>query len=195
MPPRYQDRSETRSSASNCCRISCVQWKRSLKSGTSDQCVCNNMSQVAERVGTELEIPVLTYGATHPSGRALAALRKQTTFFKKGPGGAQTPSSSGTCSKPHCAQRSFHHKDERSHTRCATCSVVLPDFGPATARPESGITVCGATPYVLNFNIALATTDLSVGKKLAKAIRAATPGYRTMRVVGPSRALCHVSAS
>eukprot|EP00961_Rhodomonas_salina_P025337 341609-Rhodomonas_salina.5 len=75
--------------------------------------------QVAERVGTELEIPVLTYGAAHASGyhcpylqricsatsgpdvgraahrRALAALRKQTSFFKKGPGEAQTPSSSG----------------------------------------------------------------------------------------------------
>ena len=30
---------------------------------------------VAERVGRELNIPVLTYGAAHPSGRGLAELR------------------------------------------------------------------------------------------------------------------------
>lgn len=95
---------------------------------------------VATRLGRDLKLPVMTYGAAHPSGRALRELRKQTAFFRDGGGGAE------------------------------------PDFGPKLASARAGVTVCGASEYVVNFNIALGSTDLAAAARIAKAIRAVSPG-------------------
>jgi len=78
-------------------------------------------------------------------------LRKQTSFFKRG---------------PHALHASSH----------AVSSEVKPDFGPEVPDQRRGITVCGATGYVLNFNIALETTDLQEAMQIAKAIRGSNTG-------------------
>mmetsp|Transcript_57116 Transcript_57116/g.92424 ORF Transcript_57116/g.92424 Transcript_57116/m.92424 type:complete len:320 (-) Transcript_57116:435-1394(-) len=104
---------------------------------------------VAERLGRELGISVLTYGAAHPSGRGLAELRRQTSFFRRNPGALSENS---------------------------VDSQVKPDYGPADASPKNGITVCGASEYVLNYNIAVDTQDLTACRDIAKAIRATSDG-------------------
>ena len=38
------------------------------------------------------------------------------------------------------------------------------------------MTVCGASEYVVNLNVALDSTDLAAATAIAKAVRAATPG-------------------
>ena len=66
----------------------------------------------------------------HPSGRALAELRRQTSFFRRRPGDLSDN---------------------------AVESEVSPDYGPNRPCDRSGITVCGASEYVVNFNIAPST--------------------------------------
>ena len=85
----------------------------------------------------------------HPSGRALAELRRQTSFFRRRPGDLSDN---------------------------AVESEVSPDYGPNRPCDRSGITVCGASEYVVNFNIALDTQDLSACKRIATAIRATSTG-------------------
>lgn len=42
--------------------------------------------------------------------------------------------------------------------------------------PSAGLTVCGATPYVLNYNLMLDTADVGIAKDICKHIRASMAG-------------------
>ncbi|MGP1348733.1 MAG: glutamate formimidoyltransferase [Stomatobaculum sp.] len=59
----------------------------------------------------------------------------------------------------------------------------LPDEGPGSFNAKSGATVTGVRFPLVAFNVNLQTTDLSVGKKIVKAVRAATGGYQHVRAI------------
>lgn len=59
-----------------------------------------------------------------------------------------------------------------------------PDEGPQAMHPKAGATVIGARPFLVAFNINLNTSDVSVAKKIAQAIRAAKGGYVNCRAIG-----------
>lgn len=61
-----------------------------------------------------------------------------------------------------------------------------PDEGPAAFNPKSGAMVTGARFPLIAFNVNLHTTDVSVAKRIADAVRYAKGGYRFVRAMGLS---------
>jgi glutamate formiminotransferase len=58
-----------------------------------------------------------------------------------------------------------------------------PDFGPAMAHPTAGATITGARNAMVGFNVNLGTTDLQIGKKIAKALHGAKGGFASVRAM------------
>src|SRR5512143_43583 len=58
-----------------------------------------------------------------------------------------------------------------------------PDFGPAKLG-TAGATVIGARNPLIAFNAYLATSDVDVAKKIAKAIRQSSGGFRSVKALG-----------
>ncbi len=59
-----------------------------------------------------------------------------------------------------------------------------PDFGPSTPHPSGGASVVGARAPLVAYNINLATSDLAVADRIAKAIRHLSGGYRYVKAMG-----------
>lgn len=59
----------------------------------------------------------------------------------------------------------------------------VPDEGPRVFAPKSGATVTGVRFPLVAFNVNLGTADLEIGKKIVKAVRAATGGYQNVRAI------------
>ena len=58
-----------------------------------------------------------------------------------------------------------------------------PDFGPARLG-KAGATVIGARPYLIAFNVYLTTEDVSIAKKIARAVRHSSGGLRFVKALG-----------
>ncbi|WP_077370051.1 glutamate formimidoyltransferase [Anaerosalibacter sp. Marseille-P3206] len=59
-----------------------------------------------------------------------------------------------------------------------------PDFGPNELNIKSGVTAVGVRMPLVAFNVNLDTNDISVAKKIAKAIRGSSGGYRHCKALG-----------
>jgi glutamate formiminotransferase / 5-formyltetrahydrofolate cyclo-ligase len=59
-----------------------------------------------------------------------------------------------------------------------------PDFGPAAPHPSAGAAVVGARMPLIAYNINLGTADLEIAKRIAKAIRHSSGGYRFVKAMG-----------
>ena len=59
-----------------------------------------------------------------------------------------------------------------------------PDFGPNELNVKSGVTAVGVRMPLVAFNVNLDTDDLSIAKKIAKAIRGSSGGYRHCKALG-----------
>jgi glutamate formiminotransferase len=71
-----------------------------------------------------------------------------------------------------------------------------PDFGPRAPHPSGGACVIGARAPLIAYNINLGTADVEVAKRIAKAIRHSSGGYRHVKAMGvplQERALAQVS--
>lgn len=60
-----------------------------------------------------------------------------------------------------------------------------PDFGPKRVG-KAGATIIGARPPLIAFNVYLTTDDVSVAKKIARAVRHASGGLRYVKALGLS---------
>jgi glutamate formiminotransferase len=72
----------------------------------------------------------------------------------------------------------------------------LPDFGDAELHPTAGATVVGARKFLIAYNINLSTADVEIAKRIAKAIRFSSGGFRYVKSMGvplASRNLAQVS--
>lgn len=58
-----------------------------------------------------------------------------------------------------------------------------PDFGPAVVGPAGGVIV-GARPFLIAFNIFLKSSDLSIAKRVARAIRERSGGLPGVKALG-----------
>jgi len=77
-----------------------------------------------------------------------------------------------------------------------TDSVRAPDVGEPRLHPTAGAVVVGARKYLIAFNINLNTPDVEVAKKIARAIRYSSGGFRYVKAIGVplgSRRLAQVS--
>jgi glutamate formiminotransferase len=59
-----------------------------------------------------------------------------------------------------------------------------PDFGPPAPHPSAGAVVVGARMPLIAYNINLGTSDLDVARRIAKAIRHSSGGYRYVKAMG-----------
>ncbi|HMG85864.1 MAG TPA: glutamate formimidoyltransferase [Terracidiphilus sp.] len=59
-----------------------------------------------------------------------------------------------------------------------------PDFGEAKVHPTAGATVVGARKFLIAYNVFLNTADVDVAKKIAKAMRASSGGFRFVKGAG-----------
>jgi len=71
-----------------------------------------------------------------------------------------------------------------------------PDFGEAELHSSAGATVVGARKFLIAYNINLNTADVEIAKRIAKAIRFSSGGFRFVKSMGvplASRNLAQVS--
>jgi glutamate formiminotransferase len=59
-----------------------------------------------------------------------------------------------------------------------------PDYGPSKIHPTAGATAIGARPFLVAYNINLGTSDVSIAKTIAKAIRHSGGGLRHVKAMG-----------
>ena len=59
-----------------------------------------------------------------------------------------------------------------------------PDFGDSKVHPTAGATVVGARKFLIAYNVFLNTADVDVAKKIAKAVRASSGGFRFVKGAG-----------
>ena len=59
-----------------------------------------------------------------------------------------------------------------------------PDFGPPAPHPSAGASVIGARPALIAYNVNLGTADLEVARRIAKAIRHSSGGFRHVKAMG-----------
>jgi glutamate formiminotransferase / 5-formyltetrahydrofolate cyclo-ligase len=63
-----------------------------------------------------------------------------------------------------------------------------PDFGPAQPHPSAGVVAIGARAFLIAYNVNLATSDLSIADRIARAIRHVSGGFRYCKAMGVSLA-------
>jgi glutamate formiminotransferase len=61
-----------------------------------------------------------------------------------------------------------------------------PDFGPAKFNAKSGATAAGARKVMAGFNVNLGTADLTIAKKIAKALHAKKGGFSNVKAMAAS---------
>lgn len=59
-----------------------------------------------------------------------------------------------------------------------------PDFGPRQIHPTAGAMAIGARNPLIAYNINLATEDLAIAKKIAKAVRGSSGGLQNVKALG-----------
>lgn len=121
---------------------------------------------VGERIGRELRIPVFLY-------ERAASRSERTNLEAIRKGGL-----------------------EGLAQRMAEEAAWRPDFGPGAPHETAGVTVVGARPPLIAYNVNLASTDLEAAKAIAKTVRASGGGLPCVKAIGvalPSRGLVQVS--
>src|SRR5438132_6548985 len=120
---------------------------------TMDECVAV-ARRLAERVATELAIPVYLYAraATRPERERLPDIRKG--------------------------------EFEGLRDRIGRDPAADPDFGPKRIHPTAGATAIGARPFLVAFNIYLDTGDVRVAKDIAQQIRTSSGGLPAVQASG-----------
>jgi len=59
-----------------------------------------------------------------------------------------------------------------------------PDFGPPRLHPTAGATVVGARPFLIAYNVNLATVDVDLAKRIARRIRESSGGLPRVQALG-----------
>jgi glutamate formiminotransferase len=78
----------------------------------------------------------------------------------------------------------------------ATVDWRAPDLGDRSIHPTAGITAVGARRPLVAYNVWLGTTDVTVARKIAKAVRHTSGGLRFVKALGfelTSRGVVQVS--
>ena len=110
---------------------------------------------LGERVGRELEIPVYLYERA-----ATRPARENLADVRRG-------------------------QFEVLLTEIGTNAEREPDFGPNRCHPTSGAVAIGARPFLVAYNVYLGpSANLPVAKKIAKAIRGSSGGFRFVKGLG-----------
>ena len=66
----------------------------------------------------------------------------------------------------------------------ATAESRKPDFGDPRVHPSAGITAVGARPPLIAYNVNLATDNVEIANKVARAVRHLSGGLRYVKALG-----------
>lgn len=66
----------------------------------------------------------------------------------------------------------------------ATSDSRVPDYGERRVHPTAGITAVGARPPLIAYNVNLATSDVEIANKIARAVRHQSGGLRYVKALG-----------
>ncbi len=111
---------------------------------------------LGEQVARELNIPVYLYeqAATRPDRVSLPDIRNK------------------------------HGQYEGIKATIATDDTLIPDFGPRQVHERAGAIAIGVRLPLIAFNAYLATNDIKIAQRIAKAIRANSGGFAYCRALG-----------
>jgi glutamate formiminotransferase len=59
-----------------------------------------------------------------------------------------------------------------------------PDFGPARLHPSAGAVAVGARPFLIAYNVNLASADLELAKRIARRVRESSGGLPRVQALG-----------
>lgn len=125
-----------------------------LEGTTMEDCIAL-ARKLGERVGKELEIPVYLYERA-----ATRPTRENLADVRRG-------------------------EFEALRTELGTNPDRAPDFGPDRVHPTFGAVAIGARPFLVAYNVYLGpATNLPVAKKIAKAVRGSSGGFRFVKGLG-----------
>ncbi|MCI0488653.1 MAG: glutamate formimidoyltransferase [Blastocatellia bacterium] len=110
--------------------------------------------ECGERMWRELEIPVYLYEKA-----ATRSDRENLAAVRKG-------------------------QFEAIRDEIATNESRRPDFGEPRVHPTAGITAVGARPPLIAYNVNLATSDVEIANKIARAVRHLSGGLRYVKALG-----------
>lgn len=85
---------------------------------------------------------------------------------------------------------------ERLREEIATVQAREPDLGPRVTHETAGAMAIGARPFLIAFNVVLASTDIAVAQQIARTIRFSNGGLPFLKALGfqlHSRSLVQVS--
>ena len=115
---------------------------------------CSELAvQLAQRVGKELSIPVYLYGEA-----ARIESRKNLENIRN---------------------KNFQFEQIREHIGE---EQYMPDYGPSSVG-SAGASIIGSRDFLIAFNVDLRTEDMSIGKKIAKALRAKDGGLAFVKAL------------
>jgi glutamate formiminotransferase len=66
----------------------------------------------------------------------------------------------------------------------ATLESRRPDLGDPRCHPSAGAVVIGARKFLVAYNVYLRTKDVEIAKKIAKAVRFSSGGFRAVKAIG-----------
>lgn len=122
-------------------------------SGTTLEDCISLSRKLGERVGKELSIPVYMYGEA-----ALLESRKNLESIRS---------------------KSFQYEELKASI---DEPAWKPDFGPEKVG-SAGASIIGARDFLIAYNVNLNTQDLSIGRKIAKALRAKDGGFTYVKAL------------
>src|SRR5678815_61628 len=73
---------------------------------------------------------------------------------------------------------------EGNRAEIETNTTRKPDFGEAEVHPTAGATVVGARKALIAYNVFLNTSEVDIAKKIAKAVRASSGGFKFVKGAG-----------
>lgn len=122
---------------------------------TTEECI-ELAKSLGEQVAKELQIPVYLYdqAATRPDRVRLPDIRNK------------------------------HGQYEGIKSTIATDDELIPDYGQRKLHEQAGAIAIGVRLPLIAFNAYLATNDLKIAQKIAKAIRANSGGFAHCRALG-----------
>ena len=104
-------------------------------------------------------VPTYIYGAAHPKGKRLDAIRRELGYFSS--------NSQGQWKGPMVGVE----------------LPVVPDFGPTVKNPKTGVLVVGACPWIANYNVPIMSNNLLLGGHIARKVSARGGGLPAVQAM------------
>ncbi|PSS16294.1 Formimidoyltetrahydrofolate cyclodeaminase [Actinidia chinensis var. chinensis] len=116
---------------------------------------------VAADIGNRFQVPVYLYAAAHPTGKALDTIRRELGYYR--------PNFMGNQWAGWAQPEALPEK---------------PNEGPTMVTRSRGIVMIGARPWVVNYNVPILSTDVTVTRRIAQMVSARGGGLPTVQSIG-----------